>query len=607
MRLRSLEMYNFMSFEGLTTIDFSANGFYFIKGYNKTGGDSNGSGKTAILSAISYALWGKTAGGLAGLDVKNWDTPVETYHVRLLLQDKSDIYEIYRGNLGLTFSINNKDLTGKKRDVQTLINDTFHSNYDIFFSSSFFTSSMADYLANLGDAGKKKLFKSILSLDKLDQAYIKTDGLLKLAKTDAAQLDISIMMREENLKNLEEDIAKYKELSTDFNFSKKERISALKSLMVEKPAEDPHLIWNLKIYEDKLLVALKAREDWDKIKDEIQDSLNQSYNALGRAESKAESLTLKVAELQVKNLGAPCEICGTPLGESFECLMQEKEQELENSKTEVYKHTLDVRTKELKIQRGTMLVEDWMEASEQRDLAAARLRDQEGVTKEWESRNKQILSDIALIESEVNTYDKLIDDNLHKIELLEEETSNLKTQFTAKSLEVDIRTYVKFLYSREGVTSKLIEKSLGALENLANMYLSRICHEGFRLHITPQRELKSKAIRDEIDVFITVNGKKRPYAAFSAGQRQRINIAMLMALYRLCRNRGVNIFDFLLLDEVIDLSLAERGQSDVVDALKELLPDISQIIIISHQEEVSRRFANIINVEYDGRSKINER
>jgi DNA repair exonuclease SbcCD ATPase subunit len=63
--------------------------------------------------------------------------------------------------------------------------------------------------------------------------------------------------------------------------------------------------------------------------------------------------------------------------------------------------------------------------------------------------------------------------------------------------------------------------------------------------------------------------------------------------------------DFLLLDEVLDLSLDETGQEALVALLGELARDVSSIFVISHKQFIKEHFnKNLVVVKKKGESRI---
>ena len=75
---------DFLSFKEFY-LDLSKPGLWLISGYNEVGGDSNGSGKSSIYSAISWGLTGRTSKGVQS-DIARWGTTapqVELFYLGL--------------------------------------------------------------------------------------------------------------------------------------------------------------------------------------------------------------------------------------------------------------------------------------------------------------------------------------------------------------------------------------------------------------------------------------------------------------------------------------------------------------------------------------------
>jgi DNA repair exonuclease SbcCD ATPase subunit len=195
-----------------------------------------------------------------------------------------------------------------------------------------------------------------------------------------------------------------------------------------------------------------------------------------------------------------------------------------------------------------------------------------------------------------SNYDRVIELTQDKTNRVKDSISEKEELFKSYMGEIDLFNYLTWVYSRGGVVNLIIQKCFMRLKALTNFYLKKVCSEGFKLEIAPQRALKSGEYREEVDIFIWQGSRRIPYASLSSGQQQRINMAMLVSLFQFGREIGANNFDFLLLDEIVDLSLAEAGQEAALDLLYDLKPNIFHIIIISHKEGLKGRFDKEIQV-----------
>ena len=125
----NIKMHNFMNFED-SEVSFSSHGFIVVKGENhfiQDASSSNGSGKSSIFEAISWALTGETIRGNKDI-VRHGDN--DGCFVECNFTIDSDDYSIIRYKdhkkfkSNLKFFINSKDFSGKGvRDTQQIVNN----------------------------------------------------------------------------------------------------------------------------------------------------------------------------------------------------------------------------------------------------------------------------------------------------------------------------------------------------------------------------------------------------------------------------------------------------------------------------------------------------
>jgi len=132
-----------------------------------------------------------------------------------------------------------------------------------------------------------------------------------------------------------------------------------------------------------------------------------------------------------------------------------------------------------------------------------------------------------------------------------------------------------------GVRAQVLDHALGALEQQANAWLSRMPTEQGALSITltGSTTQKSGSVVDAISLRV----RGRPYAACSGGERRRVDVSLLLALRELAvaaHGRDGS----LLCDEVFD-ALDQQGQADVASALREMSAD-RLVVVITHSPEL---------------------
>lgn len=146
------------------------------------------------------------------------------------------------------------------------------------------------------------------------------------------------------------------------------------------------------------------------------------------------------------------------------------------------------------------------------------------------------------------------------------------------------------------IRRNIIDSFLPEFENRTNMFLTRM-KSGLTIQLDTLKAKKSSTKGDpymeKFDITIReTSGRERSLETFSKGESSRIGIGVGFALRELTLDKGYNVFDFLMMDEVVD-GLDSTG----IDQFFALLQDVSGLkLIISHDSDLKNKFTNIINV-----------
>jgi len=151
-----------------------------------------------------------------------------------------------------------------------------------------------------------------------------------------------------------------------------------------------------------------------------------------------------------------------------------------------------------------------------------------------------------------------------------------------------------------GVRAMLLGRSLSGIEDAANAWLDRIAGEGLRLHLKPYTEKKTGGTSEAISLEVEGAGGGYGYRAASAGQRRRIDVALLFALAEVAAAaRGV-AGGTLWIDECFD-GLDDDGLGAVAACLEDVARDRA-VIVISHRPELARLLPTVAHYDIaDGR------
>jgi DNA repair protein SbcC/Rad50 len=169
-----LEARNFMAYEHLE-LDFSQFQIACLSG-------ANGSGKSSILDALTWALFEKSRASRSEDVIRMGSQEVQ---VQFSFELEGSIYRILRskqrsgsgkasGKAALEFQVKSEEgfrsLTGKSvRETQQEIIDTLHMDYGLFINSSFILQGRADVFTTSTPKERKEVLADILNLKQYDR------------------------------------------------------------------------------------------------------------------------------------------------------------------------------------------------------------------------------------------------------------------------------------------------------------------------------------------------------------------------------------------------------------------------------------------------------
>ena len=168
----------------------------------------------------------------------------------------------------------------------------------------------------------------------------------------------------------------------------------------------------------------------------------------------------------------------------------------------------------------------------------------------------------------------------------------LKTQLeqleSKKKLLIEEKTYLEaasLLLKDTGIKTKIIKQYLPIINKLVNKYLASLdFFVNFNLDESFKETIKSRH-RDEFS-----------YASFSEGEKQRIDMALMLTWRAVAKLKNSTNTNLLILDEVFDSSLDNNGTEYLMTILQ-MLEDVN-LFVISHKGDILQdKFRNLIRFE----------
>ena len=172
-----------------------------------------------------------------------------------------------------------------------------------------------------------------------------------------------------------------------------------------------------------------------------------------------------------------------------------------------------------------------------------------------------------------------------KLETLVEEKKELSLQLVESKQDKDMLSVAAGLLKDNGIKTRIIKKYLPVMNKLINQYLQGMdFYVNFTLDENFEETIKSR-FRDQFS-----------YASFSEGEKSRIDIALLLTWRSIAKLKNSVDTNLLILDEIFDGSLDQQGGSDLGWILRNFDDSIS-VFVISHKEQMNDKYDRTLNVE----------
>lgn len=544
-------------------------GLNFITGYNEDANSYNGVGKTTIINAFFYCLfgtlYGDNSGKLKNADIINnvtGNTPV--VKVKVTSDDVS--YEIVRQVKPSKCLIYRE---GKAENQNFSIAETNEEIIRIVY-------------------GDSEVYSNIIIMDSDSKTFLLKEPSKKTKFIENVfSLGVFSKMHKDATKEFGE---KSKELSVA-SAERNQISSFLDKLIYNRDNFSKEKLSRIKTEEDKISQYKRAYDDLKSkfpesqeeiltnLKEKIfniKERLQKGESAKLKSSHKIDTFNLEIRELKTKIINPEdlvCRTCKRPLD-------SHNKEDIERENSSVYE-SISEKEKELseykesthnKIISGISILNEKVrnlttEVNEKNKLHNLFLS-QESNFKEIESRITSCESSIENIKLEPNPY-------VSDIETYEKNLKDKDDFLSEIEEEVEVLNYVKYLCSPEGVKAHILSKIVDLFNSSLKSYLVELNSE-FNIEFD-----------QFFDAHITnSNGADVSYHSLSGGERKRVELACIFAfkeIRRLQSNININVS---MMDELLDSALCSTGISKAIEILERTSKENEEsIFIITHKAE----------------------
>ena len=525
----------------------------------------NGAGKSTILDALTFGLYGKAFRRITKPQLVNTTNEknclveieffVNSRKWTVVRGIKPNIFKIYRDGEVL-------DQDAHALDQQKwLEQNVLKMNYKSFTQIVILGSSTFVPFMQLTASNRREVIEDLLDIKIFSTMNNFIKDKIRVIKEDVKTLELKKESLNDKVTMQKDFIEELKSRSEGDILEKNNKI---KELGVEVDTQ---------IEKNQLLQA--DIEDLIKNQEEVADAskrLIKLNNLKGKITQKVSTIT-KEHKFFTEN-----RVCPT--------CTQDIEEEFRINKID------DAQNKAKELRSGYEELEEALKTEEKRERHFTVLSKEitqltHGISKN-NTRVSGCTKQIRDLESEIQTLTTQLENRNTEHEKLETFRSNLQdtyTQLVDKKEKISYYDFTYGLLKDGGVKTKIIKKYLPLINQQVNKYLQMMdFYINFKLDEEFNETIESPIHEDF------------SYSSFSEGEKSRIDLALIFAWREVARFKNSINTNLMLFDEVFDSSLDGVGTEEFLKIIRFIVKD-ANIFVISHKGGMEDKFDNCIKFE----------
>ena len=568
--IKTVTMKNFLSVGAVSqTVEINKKGLSLVLGENIDmggNGSRNGVGKSTLLSAISYGLYGQV---LADIKVNHLINNINQKNMEVSIEFEKDdhTYTIERGRKPTFFRylIDNEsvgedstdDAQGENKETQKEIDEVLGLSHEL--SKHIITlNTYTEPFLTLESAKQRKIIEELLCVTQLSQ---KADVLKDLIKSTKIGID----GEEFRIKTIKQTNEKVKASIDELQ---------RKIVVWNKKHDDTTIALSTAIQNLQELdidTELQAHRDLD-FYNQVVTTKNQLSRDLALKERHLNQVNNQLNSTLInyeKILKNECPTCGQDVHDhNHEKIQADLEAKILELNTMVEADSPEITElrgsiKEINetlkiVSKPAVFYDTFEQALNHRNTLDSMIKELE---KELEQHNpySTISLDNNLQEVDYNNLNKLVKDREHQEFLL------------------------KLLTNKDSfIRKRIVDQNIAFLNTRLSEYLTRL---GLPHEV--------KFIND-LSVEINKLGQDMSYYNLSRGERTRLNLGLSLSFRDIFESANMPI-NILCVDELLDQGLDTTGIESAVEIFKEISRDRNKnILLISHREELQSRVSNTL-------------
>ena len=557
---KSIKWKNFLSTgNSFTEIKLNVNSNTLIVG-------QNGAGKSTILDALTYALFGKAfrkinkpllVNSVNGKDcLVEIEFEVNGKQYRIVRGIKPNVFEIYCNDTLL-----NQDSASK--DYQEYLEKfILKMNYKSFTQIVILGSASFTPFMQLSAADRRAIIEDLLDIEIFTTMNSIAKQRMQTNRELLEKNRIAIAGKEEKKVYIEKTIYSLKQN----NEEKKSDLLAQRERFIQTLSTFEESITRLEQERDSLIESTSD-----------QEAQKEKHKKLISLQSKIDT-NLKLAKKQLAFYGQndSCPTCKQNIDSNF------KDAEIcnHNNKINEYEEGL------IKIGKQ---IDDCVDTINRLNEVLSKINNIRNEITALNTKKASYVSTINDIDDQVEKLNNSDEMLLNSIKDLDTTNTDLKMLNDERVSLLDEKTYIETainLLKDGGIKTKIIKQYLPIINKLINKYLSQMgFFVNFNIDENFEETIKSR-YRDEFS-----------YQNFSEGEKMRIDLAILFTWRTIAKMKNSVNTNLLVLDEVFDSSLDVNGTDEFLKIMWNLTDGTNTFVISHKQDQLLDRFEKVYRFE----------
>lgn len=575
--IKQVTMKNFLSVGNAPqTVKLDVEGLTLILGENMDVGgvnSRNGVGKSTLLQAISYGLFGQPLSNIKKDNLVN-STNAKNMSVTIEFECQGKEYRVERGrkpqffkyfvNDGLVTDPDSDESQGEGKNTDAEIQKVLGFSHDMFRHIIAMNTYTEPFL-KLRPGDQRLIVEELLGITQISQRSDILKELVKSTKDSIKEEEYRVKAAQESNAKVQAAINDLMNKSNTWESARSARITAsetaledLENLNIDEEIANHHKLVDY----TNLVMAIN----------QTQKDITRHENDLVRMNTNYERLVNNLAKAEEHK----CHACGQDIHDAkHDTLIDTLKKQIVDFEPELHQAVADVESQyavltELAEALGTIGDEPQVTYS---TLAQA-LEHRNTINNLFEAINRE--------ESAVNPYmDQINTLSTTGLQVIDDETlKELNTLLKHQDF------LLKLLVNKDSfIRKKIIDQNINHLNHRLNFYLEKL---GL------PHEVKFKS---DLSVEIDLLGRDFDFEQLSRGEMNRVILSTSWAFRDVWEslNQGVNL---LMVDEMIDNGLDQQGSEAALDIMKRMARERGKnIFLVSHKDELVGRVNKILLVK----------